>query len=831
MRKETKQKLIENNKKFGLKTKFIIDDEILGYALKDTIYINEKAWENEQKRKASQETSKEEQPQETPEIQSNQEEEQFYEKINMHEILHYYTEDQEFQEMKKKILEQKSSEIDKIRQEYELKYYGIYSEEEIKAGAIDEEIAINIIIEEMFNEISINAPTIQIGENFLSQKKQEQESAKYLNLSIRSNTKNMGLTKWEQLFYENYYDGKTHQRPQEKKDEKKRKIREDIKKSLQELYDKQKEDFEIDPHSPEIIREFEAELEQMEKRGENKDEYIKNKENKLQYLAKTYSEHLWEEYSDIVEIIKKEPYEPAFKYLMLNETLTKTYRKEKQKGKTATLIKKREPHKSISNHMTLNKETLDIMYKNIETNENFAEMYFGALETLSKASITKNEINLKNIETYGKGKWLKFNGRGTDPEGYLEEAKRLAALVKDTPWCTKSLAVTHLAEGDFYVFVDNEGNPHVAVKTKMSEIDEETIIQQKNDEERQNTQEIDEVRGIQNGYGQELEEEYRDVALSFLENNQEIKNGKEWFEKEEWNQRLIDYNTEIEEGTFEKDEVPSLLRDLFIVKDYKKHNCENSNKHKLRTNLRKVENQIAEYYGIKKEEICFGDLYLIGYQVGECPYKIVLGNLEGQYYGGRDLCKIQFVGGDIKLQSSNIADLKDLQYICGKADFENTSVLSLGKLKYVGGTANFCRSHVRSTRDLEYVGGNAYFNHSDIFSTGKIANVGGYVDLSGSLVGSTPNLETVGGAVRINRASSIRDLGKLWSIGEEPDWEGHEKLLEQYRSNQEEKKKEVEDQKESDQLEDLKKIAKEQKESEFLKFVQKMTEPDLFQTR
>ena len=40
------------------------------------------------------------------------------------------------------------------------------------------------------------------------------------------------------------------------------------------------------------------------------------------------------------------------------------------------------------------------------------------------------------------------------------------------------------------------------------------------------------------GLTKELEDDYRDVAIEFLSKNKDIKNGKEWLEKEEWNKRF-----------------------------------------------------------------------------------------------------------------------------------------------------------------------------------------------------------------------------------------------------------------------------------------------------
>ena len=85
-------------------------------------------------------------------------------------------------------------------------------------------------------------------------------------------------------------------------------------------------------------------------------------------------------------------------------------------------------------------------------------------------------------------------------------------MVQNTPWCTKEQACHHLEYGDFYVFVDYSNNPHIGIKLVGDGIDE--------------------VRGIKNDNAQELEDEYRDVAIEFLSKNKDIRFSKEWLEKE-----------------------------------------------------------------------------------------------------------------------------------------------------------------------------------------------------------------------------------------------------------------------------------------------------------
>lgn len=74
MDNETKERIIQFNRRFGLNTEFITDENILGYALGNTIYINSSI-------------------------------EQDYERTNRHELLHFFEETPEFEDIKMELLE------------------------------------------------------------------------------------------------------------------------------------------------------------------------------------------------------------------------------------------------------------------------------------------------------------------------------------------------------------------------------------------------------------------------------------------------------------------------------------------------------------------------------------------------------------------------------------------------------------------------------------------------------------------------------------------------------------------------------------------------------
>ena len=770
MDKATKQHIINFNKQFNLNTEFVAIENILGYALNNTIYINESI-------------------------------DQDYERTNRHELLHFFEKTEGFQKLKKQVSEEYKNTFEQIKNEYELRYSCLYSENEIKSGILENEIVIDLLIDDSIIKFDNG---LYVDDTFLGNTVESLKQKKYLNITINNNVKYMNLTKWEKLFVVNYYDGKEKQIPKGKN--RLETIRNEININLKKLYDMDELDFLIDPHSPEIIRKYENKLKSLKQKVEDTSEFETDKENVLKNFANNSSKRLWKEYKHIVDFIKNEDYEPAFKYLMINETLTKTYKKDSNGEKTRLIIKKRNLNKSIAGHMILNKTTLDAIYNNLENYKNFANMYFAALEIFKKDITKKNVLILENIETFGKGKWLKFEGKTLDEDEYSKNVERLASLVKDTPWCTKLSASRQLAEEDFYIFIDNNEKAHIAITM--------------------NEKEIDEVRGIYNGSGQELEEEYRDVALAFLEKNKDIKNGKEWIEKEKWNKRLIEYNKKIESEEFTKEDVSNLIKDLFFVKDYKNHYCiDNSNKVKLRKHLYKIKGQLAEYFKCSKEEICTEDFDFSATDNIVCPYIVIFGNVNSgnsnadlsklKIIGGHanfknaqisSIPNLQIIAGDACFSKSQLISLENLKYIVGRADFSKTQMINLENLQTIGEDADFEYSQITNLENLQDIGGSAYFRNSEATNLKNLRNVGGTADFKNSQVLNLENLQTIGRHADF-RNSQVTNLKNLSNIGGTAYWEGREDLKQQYEETLKSK------------IEELLQIAVKQRKNEFLEFI------------
>ena len=679
------------NKTFGIETVFYYDDKsICGYEENNAIYLN---------------------------LNSKKD----LKNVNMHELLHFFEETEMFNKIKERVIKRlkENNVFDELKEEYELKYFGIYSLDEIEKGIIDNEIVIDVLVGDFpyFKKEELE----DLCKEILKAEKKETDSRRYLILNMNNNIRNMNISKCEKIFASNYYknknyDGNTPAFPSNNKEQV---IKEDIEKELNKLYNLDKDTFKISLDSQSLIREYESELKALEQRGE-KDEtnYIRNNKTKaLEELSNIYSEKLYEEYKHIVDFIKNANYEDAFKALMLRETLLKVYKKDDDK----VIVKQRKLNETIEGHMLLNEKVLNVIYNNLDTYENFKELYYAGVAEFNNVVRETSEITLKNVNTYGMGKWIKFDGRASDSKNYAENVIKLKTLVQDTPWCTKTLASSQLEQGDFYVFIDNDNKPHIAVKM--------------------NGNEIDEVRGIKNGNAQELEEEYRDVAISFLENNKDIKNGENWLDKEEWNKRLIRYSKEIEDGTFDVKDVPKLMEDLFRS-DYRSHFGTNSNLEELKQKLPNVKKHLAEYYNCTEEEICVGDY--IPKEETRCPYKVILGNADFRY--------------------SNVTDLGDLQKIGGNANFRDSNVTTLGKLQSIGGFVNFVNTKITNLGDLQSIGEDAYFYNSKITDLGKLQIIGRDAHFCDSKITDLGKLQIIGRDAEF-AFSKVTDLGKLQSIG------------------------------------------------------------------
>lgn len=733
-----KEEIVLYNKQYGIDTIFSSEIDTVGYKEGKVIYLND-----------------------------NYED---LEKTNMHELLHFFEESVQFKQIKEMILSLlKDSELKQLREEYKNAYAYLYKDEINFKDLIDNEIVIDFIVK--YREFSVDIDDIvkDCFSTIINSNSRMSVNKRYLNivLSKKIDQQFPLLSKWEKLFVLNYYK-KGLPTGKNKYDI----VKSDINKELLRLYSygEDKNNFTIDyVGNNELIRELNGELNIKRSRGEIAE--VLNIERNFNYYlsikAIKISESLWAEYKHIVDFIRTSDYDDAFKCLMLNETLTKTYRYEIVDGKRETLISKRDLHKSICSHLTLNEIVLDIVYNHLDDYSNFSNLYYSGLAIYNNKISDTSDINFSNLNTYSKGKWIRFDSKKRNPECYADNVQRLSSLVQDTPWCTKQLASAHLEQGDFYVFVDTNNNPHVAVKM--------------------NGKEIDEVRGLKNGNAQELEEEYRDIAIEFLSKNKDIENGIRWLEKEEWNKRLVEWVVKIKEDTLKEDEVPSLLYDLYEFDDYKAHFSENSNRDDLRKIIRgnkTIISYLVKTYDCKEEEILFGTKCYMDDKTLVFPYSIIVGGIKFIYgnenldmsklkaiYGNANFSQVKGVSlpgltkvfGNVNFINSGDVDLNSLEEIHGIAEFRKSGVRRLPRLKCITLDALFDSSDIEDLSSLEYIGRDARFTTSSVKNIDALRRVDGDLIVGASNVISFNNLECVGGSLEAS-CSSIKNLPSLKMI-------------------------------------------------------------------
>lgn len=720
---------IENfNKTLGIQTSFYnAQDDILGYSENNIIYLNTYYKEN-------------------------------LEVVNKHETLHFFRGSSQFKAIKSVIFSVlKDEDLQKIRDRYYLKYQGLYSEEEIKKGILDEEIAIDIIIGNGKFPIDINDYVKDAYTSIVTQSKSitlSNDVKRYLNISLSKKIDQQfpKLSKWEKIFVLNYYNGKDKLLPSNK-GTKHEKVREDIRKELENLYQYGEDynNFIVNPHSKEIKRKVEMEIKKLLSDGEidEAEDVKKHFEENLVNRANMISNNLQREYKNIVKILKNSDYDDSFKCLMLQETISRFYKKENIDGKISTIVDKRIAHESAVSHMVLNKPILDLIYSSVDDYNSFIDLYFDCLDDFNKKVKLENSINFEHINNFGMGRWIKFDSKENNEEAFIENSQKLTALVKDTIWCTKTQASSHLEKGDYYVFVDNTGNPHIAIRMLGNEISE--------------------VRGIEHGKAQELETEYRKVAIEFLINNANIRHGKEWLEKEEWNKRLVGYINRIDTNCLSDEDIEHLIYDISEVNDYKIHLARNTNKKILIQKIKdlpRVKQKLAEKYSCKVEEIHFGPIGLADDCGDVFPYKVVLGPLAfpsdkkidfsklkvvlgNAHFSGsiiEEFPSLEIIGGDAYLAGSALKRLPKLRKINGKVMLTGkTKIENLNSLTYIGGDACFHNSNIKELNNLEVIEGNASFRDSYLSSLPKLKYVKGSLVTSGSEIRELPSLEKVGG--------------------------------------------------------------------------------------
>lgn len=579
------------------------------------------------------------------------------------------------------------------------------------------------------------------------------ENSNKLNLVVSTQIRKefVDFSIWEKLFVSNFYGKNENGIILEKPSNKKTKVEEiklDINREFEKLCAIANDFafFEIQTSNNKFLdRVFENSIKRLERSGEKHkiQEILENKQNIIANVAKKCAESQQAEYKHIVDLIKDLNFEPAFKVLMLRETLLHSYCQKIEDGKIKNYVEKRIQNQTLLGHLAFSEQVLNYIYHNVENYSCFSNLYFDAINSSRKSVIKANEISLENVNTFGKGEWIKFEGKPNNEKEYLNNATKLSSLVQNTPWCTKQLAVSQLEAGDFFVFVDTLGFPRIAVKTTGNSIDE--------------------VRGIKGGDAQEIEEEFRLVAIEFLEKNKDIKNGKDWLEREEWNKRLVGWKTKIENQTFKEEDVASCLKD-FVNTDFNAHACfKNSNRQELIETMPKAKNLFGKVLKCQSEKILFGDYDFNG-NYETCPYEVIIGNAKFFSCLTKDIGDLKYVFGDADFSSCGIVSLNNLTKIWGNANFSCSQVIDFGELKEIGENAYFGFSKITDLKNLEKIGGHAYFVNSKIETAPNLKNIEGEIYFNKEKFSNLPIFEQLAKIKKIEQTKSNPNSKKITKI-------------------------------------------------------------------
>lgn len=787
------QKIVDSNKALGINTVFYYDNNgVLGCCEDGTIYLN-RAYSND------------------------------FEKINKHEVLHFFEDSKQFKGIKKIIFDILGEKINSIRDQYYLKYNLLYSEEEIKNGVLDNEIAIDIMIHNGDFPIDVNDYIDNAYESIIDKKESvslTNKGRKYLSLNVSNDIKNRysESSKWDLLFANEYYKGK--EKPSGK--DRYSRIKTDSFLAWLQIGRYWLEDFKIDEKdNKELIRMLDSQIASCNSKGEfdKANELKNNYEESLAKLANRITWDLVRQYNDIrINLENSSKYSDSFKYLILNETLTKTYRYEKGNR----IVDKRVMHKTILPHMLLNEYILDEIYSNIDNYNNFTDLYFDSLEKYHNEILNKDNVIFNRSSD---GYWIRFESNEKGSDELEKNAYNLANLIANTPWCTRKNPKYWIEDGrEFYVFVDNGKRPHVAVAVKDGVIEE--------------------VRGIKGEGDQEIEDEYRQLTIDFLKNNKNIVNAEKWLKKEERNYRLSRYVSKIKNNIFldaelkdlvkdlneteilthgqinshelelvdliSKDEIirnkifkvdPNAKRVIKIVEEIERNNrilnyykkIENNtltkedlsqvykdiryefyeyrhveNQNKLIDIINKTDNllktETAKRLNCRTDEVYIGDIraseYFFKNDTKVFPYKYVLGTANFVHARDADVSKLKHVFGGLLLTFGENIDFSSLERVDKDIEAIDCKNVAFDSLEFVGGKLDAWKADCEFPK-IKIIKGDARFEWYLRKDVNSLEYVGGNLTL-GHVIKNMNKLKEVKGTIEFDRdMNEIEDLPSL----------------------------------------------------------------------
>lgn len=403
----------------------------------------------------------------------------------------------------------------------------------------------------------------------------------------------------------------------------------------------------------------------------------------------------------------------------------------------------------------------DVPYVEVNSNkDNFLKDLKIEDKTNSQKELSAENNQEEKVETFGKGKWIRVDEGYNKTEG--DNYNKIISILKQkAPWLKDDIEdyerLVSVRQNDLYIFVDNSGKPHISISLHGDEVSRFDINGAKKLKQ-QNSEQVDTLH--------EVEEEYRDVAKSFLTFNKGIYNGKELFEYDEWNNRLLEYIKKIDEEQITLEDIPSLLKDYLINYSYQANYLRTA----ITFRLEKIKGLLAQYWGISEDEIYIGNISFANKSIKTVPYKVILGNANFEYSKIKSMGDLFMISGDANFRNSKIIDINPLMIVGGSADFEYSEFKDTGSLKFIGMNAFFGKSHIKKLINVKWIGFQAFFEKSNVVDIGPLEHIGGDANLWGSEINKVEHLKDIGGNAdfrwsRVTEAPELENIGGCLDTG------------------------------------------------------------------
>ncbi len=411
---------------------------------------------------------------------------------------------------------------------------------------------------------------------------------------------------------------------------------------------------------------------------------------------------------------------------------------------------------AIKKIFSKNNIVADVPYVEVNSNkDNFLRDLKIEAKTNSQKELSAENNQEEKVETFGKGKWIRFS------EGYNKKEednynKIISILKQKAPWLKADIedyeSSGSVRQKDLYIFVDNSGKPHISIKLNGDEAFSSDI----NGAKKLNQQNLNQADALY-----KVEEKYRDVAKSFLTNNKGIYERKELFDPYEWDNRLAEYRKKIDDEQITLEDIPSLLKDYLINYSYLTHNC---NKAAIKIRLEKIKDLLARYWGISEDEIYIGNIIFANTNMKTVPYKVILGDVDFGYSQIESMGDLFLISGDVNFRNSKIKDINHLMIIGGNVNFANSKFKDTGSLKFIGGSAEFGDSHIKKLTNVKWIGMDANFEQSNVVDIGTLEHIGRDANMWGTKINKAEHLKYIGGDADF-RKSRVTEVPELENIG------------------------------------------------------------------